>query len=334
MAVTDAPADEHAPEVVEGSLDERRWRLIRRLAAVVFFVALVLFSILVGVPEDREGVLVWTVVGLGTQCLGRGWRSFLRVLLDWLPFTAALVAYDYTRGLADKIGIATHVIAPVHADLWLGHGTMPSVWLQQHLYHPGQVHWWDAAETLIYTSHFLATPIVAVILWVRNRHQWLIFITRIVALSFAGLVTYILYPMAPPWYAARHGLMPPVVRISSRGWLELHWQHAGNLLQSAQAQVNDVAAMPSLHTATATLIALYFFPRIKHWWLKIPVALYPFAMGWALVYSGEHYLVDLLFGYVYGILITVGSVYVRRWWQRRKAAGQEIVELQPEPARS
>jgi membrane-associated phospholipid phosphatase len=327
MAVADTSVEQHqTPEATEESERERRWRLIRRLAAAVFFLALILFSIFVGVPEDREGVLLWTIAGLGTQCLGRGWRSFLRILLDWLPFTAALVAYDYTRGLANKLGIATHVRWPVQADTWLGHGTMPSVWLQAHLYHPGNVHWWDAAETLIYTSHFVATPIAAVILWIRNRQEWLIFIGRIIALSFAGLATYILFPMAPPWYAARHGLMPPVVRISSRGWLELHWQHAGNLLASAQAQVNDVAAMPSLHTATATLIALYFLPRVKHWWLKVPLAIYPFAMGWALVYSGEHYLVDLLFGYVYGLVITIASVYIRRWWRSRKAATTAVEE--------
>jgi membrane-associated phospholipid phosphatase len=293
--------------------------LARRWSAVVYFIALILFSIFVGVPEDREGLLVWTVAGLGTQCLGRGWRSFLRILLDWLPFTAALVLYDYTRGIADNLGIATHVTGPITADLWLTGGTLPSYWMQQHLYHPGQPHWWDAVETLVYTSHFLVTPIAAVILWLRNRQQWLIFIGRIIALSFAGLLTYVIYPAAPPWYAARQGLIDPVVRISSRGWLELHWQHAGNLLASAQAQVNAVAAMPSLHTATATLVALYFIPRVRWWW-KIPLAIYPFAMGWALVYSGEHYLIDLLFGYFYGIVITIASVYVQRWWKRRKAA--------------
>ena len=325
MSVAPSPVESQSTEVNGDPARERQWQIVRRWAAVVYFIALILFSIFVGVPEDREGVLLWIVMGLGTQCLGRGWRSFLRILLDWLPFTAALVLYDYTRGIADNLGIATNVWGPIHADLWLGHGTMPTYWLQQHLYHPGQPHWWDAAETLIYTSHFLVTPIAAVILWLRNRREWLIFIGRIIALSFAGLATYILYPAAPPWMASRDGLIDPIVRISSRGWLELHWQHAGNLLSSAQAQVNAVAAMPSLHTATATLVALYFIPRVRWWW-KIPLVLYPFAMGWALVYSGEHYVVDLLFGYVYGIVITVASVFVYRWWQRRKAAAAEAPE--------
>jgi membrane-associated phospholipid phosphatase len=319
MAVAPSTVEEQPLEASDLDPRERRWRIIRRWAAVAFFIVLIVFSLTVGIPEDREGLLLWTVVGLGTQCLGRGWRSFLQILLDWLPFTAALVAYDYTRGFADNLGIATHVMGPIHADLWLGHGTLPTAWLQAHLYHPGQPHWWDAMETLTYTSHFLVTPIAAVILWLRNRREWLIFISRIIALSAAGLLTYVLYPAAPPWMASRDGLIDPVVRISSRGWMVLHFNHAGNLLASAQASVNAVAAMPSLHTATATLVALYFIPRVRWWW-KIPLAIYPFLMGWALVYSGEHYLVDLLFGYLYGIVITVASAYVHRWWQRRKAA--------------
>lgn len=298
---------------------ELRWRMVRRRAAVAYFVILVAFSIVVGIPEDREGLLAWILAGLGVSCLGRGWRSYRRVLLDWLPFTAVLVAYDYTRGLADNLGIATHVKAPASADLWLCHGTLPTYWLQQHLYIPGDPRWYDAVVIIVYTSHFLATPVAAVILWLRDRQLWLSFIGRVIALSVAGLGTYILYPAAPPWYASEHGVIPPVIRLASRGWLELHLNHAGNLLQSAQASVNAVAAMPSLHTATATMITLFFLPRVPRW-AKVPLACYPLLMGFVLVYSAEHYLVDLLFGYVYGIVITVSYVQVERRRARRKAA--------------
>lgn len=301
-----------------GGSRDGRWRLIRRGCGIAYFAVLIGYCVIVGIPEDRYGLLTWTVIGLVIRGLGRGWRSLLQILLDWLPFTAALVAYDYTRGIADNLGIHTHVTGPLHADLWMFHGTLPTYWIQQHIYHPGSPRWYDAAETLIYTSHFVATPVVAVILWIRNRRAWLAFIGRILALLVAGLATYILYPAAPPWYAARHGLTDPVVRISSRGWLYLHWQHAGTLVRAGQAGVNNVAAMPSLHTATATVIALFFIPRIRWWPGKILLGCYPILMGLTLVYSAEHYVVDLLFGYLYGILVTVGAVLVQRWWAGRR----------------
>lgn len=320
MVVADSPAEQADDRT--GSADERRWRLIRRWAAVAYFLILILFCILVGVPQDRQGLLVWTLAGLGVRCLGRGWRSFGQVLLDWLPFTAALVLYDYSRGFADHLGIATHVQAPPAIDRWMFGGTLPTAWMQQHFYVPGDPQWYDVIVTLVYTSHFLTTPIVAVILWIRNRDRWKVFIGRIIAMSFLGLAVYVLYPAAPPWFASRDGYIEPVTRMSARGWYVLHMTHAGNLLNGAQAGANAVAAMPSLHTATATIVALYFMPRLR-WWGKCLVALYPIAMGTILVYSAEHYVIDLLAGAGLGLLVTGGSMYVERRLAARKRARAE-----------
>jgi membrane-associated phospholipid phosphatase len=249
----------------------------------------------------------------------RSWRSFARVLRDWIPFTAVLLAYDYTRGIADHLGFATHILQPAHADMWLFGGTLPTYWLQQHLYIPGDPRWYDGLATLIYTSHFLVTPAVAVVLWIRNRPAWISFIARIISLSLVGLTVYILYPSAPPWYAARAGLIDPVIRLSSRGFQVLGIPQAGTLLTSGQAAANDVAAMPSLHTATATIIALYFIPRVPRW-ARLPLACYPLTMGFVLVYAGEHYVIDLIFGYLTGILITIAAVGTERWLSRRTIA--------------
>ncbi len=303
----------------------RRWAKARRCATTAYFVVLVTSIAITGIPEGRESLLLWVLAGLGTRCIGTSWRRFGRVLIDWIPFTGVLVVYDYSRGIADNLGIAAHVSAPVRIDEWLFHGTLPTVWLQQQLYDPIAVRWYDGVVTLIYTSHFVLMPVAAVILYVRNRSDWTVFISRVIALSLAGLGTYILIPWAPPWYASDDGVTQPIARLSSRGFQVLHLNHASTLLTNGQAAVNDVAAMPSLHAATATVIALYFIPKVRWWW-RIPLACYPLAMGFALVYSGEHYVVDLLVGYAYGILITLVSVYVQRQLAARKAAKEAATE--------
>lgn len=315
MAVDSSIATETAERA---TVDDRRWHRIRVRIAVGYFVLLAAFIATVGVPSDREALLLFTLAGLGIRCVGRGWRSFRRVLLDWLPFTAMLIAYDYTRGFADHLGINTHLRAPADADEWLFGGTLPTAWLQQHLFSPGTTHWYDAVATLVYTSHFLATPVVAVVLWLRNRPAWLDFIVRVMALSLLGLLTYVIYPAAPPWLAARDGAIAPVVRLSSRGWLELHLSRAGNMLAGAQAGVNEVAAMPSMHTAVATVIALFLFGR-SPWWGKVLCVLYPIAMGLALVYTGEHYVIDVLVGYAYGALLMALMPATQRSWRRWRA---------------
>lgn len=301
------------PAAEQGDAGERRWHRIRVGAAVLYAAALVVVVALAGVPTDRGSLLIIILAGIGIPCLGRGWRAFGKALLDWLPFTAVLVVYDVSRGIADGVGMPLHVsdVAAVDRDLF--GGTVPTVFLQRHFLDPGSPHWYDAAATLIYTSHFLATPVVAAVLWMRSRAAWKAFATRVIVLSLAGLVTYVLFPAAPPWYAAREGVIEPVIRASSRGWLWLHVNHAGNLLSEGQAAANPVAAMPSLHTAFATVIALYVSSRLTSRWRYL-IVLYPLAMGLSLVYLGEHYVVDLVAGVIYALAVHFG---INAWMRHR-----------------
>ena len=290
-----------------------RWRRIRRRAGVGYVLALVVVLAAAGVPTDRGSLLLIIVAGLGITCLGRGWAAFGRVLLDWLPFTATLVVWDVSRGLADAVGLPLHmrdVAAAEHALF----GTIPTVALQERFYDPGAVHWYDALATLIYTSHFLATPVVAAVLWLRNRDLWLAFVRRVLALAVLGLTTYVLYPAAPPWYASERGVIGPAARLSGRGWTWLHVNHAGNLLREGQVAANPVAAIPSLHTAYATVITVFVLTSFRTRWRWL-ILIYPVAMGVALVYLGEHYVIDVLLGVGYALVVHLG---VARWERSRR----------------
>ena len=76
--------------------------------------------------------------------------------------------------------------------------------------------------------------------------------------------------------------------------------------------------MPSLHAAFSLLVAVTLWPR-KHKWLRPIVALYPLAMGFSLVYTGEHYVSDILLGWLYTIAsVAVGALLIR-WWAARRA---------------
>ena len=100
-----------------------------------------------------------------------------------------------------------HITAMIHADTalvgWATGGEMPSVWLQNHLYDPLHAQWYDVAISVVYFSHFVAAPIVAAVLWFRNRTAWLSFVRRWFTLFALGLVTYFVYPAMPPWLAAQ-----------------------------------------------------------------------------------------------------------------------------------
>jgi membrane-associated phospholipid phosphatase len=252
------------------------------------------------------------------------WKQHLLFLRDWLPIALLLVVYNISRGYADDL-FAPHVTAMIDADEALAGGHVPTVWLQQHLYHAGQVQWWEVAVSLVYVSHFLTVPTVAVILWLRDRFQWARYMRRWFTLSVAGLITYFLYPAAPPWWAAEHGFLEPVARISTAGWNLIGLHSAGNSLNALQVEAsNPVAAMPSLHTAYALMAVAFFLPVVRKRWWPLLLA-YPLAMTFTLVYSGEHYVVDVLVGWLYVAATFFLVGLAERLWRRSATKTAESV---------
>lgn len=308
------------------------WPRIRWVLAAAYGVCLAVFVVTEGVPTERLALYAWVLTGLAIGCVGRGWRAMAQMVLDWLPFLGILVLYDLTRGLADTLGMPVHVSDLAALESQLFGGTLPTIWLQEHVYPSAgwgidvEGAWWHVVVTTVYLSHFFVTPVIAAVLWLRNRQRWISFTAHVVGVALLGATTYILVPAAPPWYAAGHGVIPPVDRLAGLGWDVLGLHSAGALLDLGQANVNLVAAIPSLHTAYAVLVLLYFWP-VLNWVARILLTFYPLLMGAILVYSGEHYVVDVVLGWVGAGLVTIGVALVSRAWRRHRASQPVIGRL-------
>ncbi len=100
-----------------------------------------------------------------------------------------------------------------------------------------------------------------------------------------------------------------VERISTRGWGTLHLQSAGALLDSGQASVNLVAAIPSLHAAVTAMISMFLWRRVRRGWRPLLVG-YPLAMAFVLVYSAEHFVVDILMGWALAAAVSTVMAWV------------------------
>ena len=294
-----------------------RWR---RGALVAWAVSLVGFCWVRGLPLDRATQTLWILSLLFAASIGRPWAARSRILLDWLPFVGFLYLYDYTRGLASWVGMPVHVDEAAALDKVIGAGQVPTVRLQHALFDPTHVRWYDIVVSLTYFTHFFLVWIIAAVLYLRSRAQWAAWARRLLVLSYAGLVTFIVYPAAPPWYAAQRGVIAPVSRIASRGWDTLGLHITGALIQQGQAASNDVAAIPSLHGGFPLLVTVFFWRRSPVWLRTLMVA-YTAMMAFSLVYAGEHYVVDILIGYVY----VAATMLAVTWWERRRGhaiAGQ------------
>jgi hypothetical protein len=289
----------------------------RPAATAAYAVLLVAWCWFVGIPKDPGGVLIWIWLGTAAWDVAEPPRHHLGFWRDWWKPLLVLVGYWLVRGLADETGIAPHYSMPVEVDEWLGGGTAPTVRLQEAwcgspCTSSDPPLWWDVVFTTVYVSHFLVALVLAGVLWRRNRLEWERWLRRYLTLLLAGLTVYVVYPMAPPWMAARDGYLPEVHRITSRGWSEIDL-HRQSMVMFGMG--NKVAAMPSLHAGIAFLVAFYAIWRLSSRWRWL-LLLYPAAMSLALVYLAEHYLVDAVAGGLLAALVMVGC----RRWERRRAA--------------
>ncbi len=257
--------------------------------------------------------------------------SFLR---DWSPFVLLLLGYAALTGIAPGLTGVVHVGFPIQADRWLFRGAEPNIWLQSHFFHPGHPHWYDYVASFLYPMHFVTPLVLAFVLWMWWKPRYWRFVTAYLLLCYAAFATYLLYPMAPPWWAYRVGKLPPVHLVL----YEVHYDGVQNpiVLATQFFKPNPVAAMPSLHAAVPVLIWLTLWKTWPRWgWAMV---VYPAAMGSAVVYLGEHYVIDVIagagyalvaFALVYGYFAGLWQV-VRRFG--RSAGGARAAAAPPQAA--
>jgi membrane-associated phospholipid phosphatase len=243
-----------------------------------------------------------------------------QLLIAWAPLSVILFAYAAAQWVSaplgtgggaatNRLGFELHVTGPARADERV-FGGVPSVWMQEHLV-DGGAHWYDAAAALVYVTHFVAIPLVTGVAWFCLRDRFTAWVTAVIAFTTLGVGGYVVYPAAPPWLASDLGAIGTVSRLSSPGWDYLNLDPIGELIVSGQAGSNPVAAMPSLHAGSALLVALCLWPSATTRW-RVVLLGYVTAMAVTLVYTGEHYVVDVVAGWLTaGAAVAVGAL-VRR----------------------
>jgi hypothetical protein len=319
----DHPAEAEGEKVQTTHLGRRNDRLL--LAAIASYaVILSILMIARGISVTPELVVVG--FGLAALILGRG-KLFLR---DWIPFLALFFAYELMRGYADKFGLPIHVADVVSIERIIGLGGLPTTYLQQ-LFHQGAASAPDNLATLSVVFYFLHFPLplaVGFLLWIHQRRFYYDYVAALILLSMAAFVTYLLLPVAPPWWAAQFGYVTDVMHLRDTGFAGLvHLFGFGNYFYSYSIysiSSNDVAAFPSLHAAypfLAFLFARRAFGRAS--WL---MAAYTACVWFAIVYLGEHWVVDIIGGVIYASLAYLAILHGPSWARRfmERVADEEI----------
>jgi hypothetical protein len=201
-----------------------------------------------------------------------------RAFRSWTVYALGFVLFALLRAHADEVGFPVRWSYPITFDGVLGRN--PSAWLQAQA--RSAVVAWSAIA--VHLTYYAAPPLMGLYVW-RRLNRLPRYTEALLIVYAVGLVIHAVVPTAPPWLAAEHGYLPGVRRL-----LFVYLYPDLYRYGVAVAGGNDVAAMPSVHTAAAAVIAAAV-PRL---WF------YPVAMGLALVYLGEHYVVDVLAGVLLG----------------------------------
>ena len=241
-----------------------------------------------------------------------------------LQMWAYLAHYDMPDDDPDWISRRLKVRYPIVTDRLIGAGQIPTIRLQRALARNG-VGRHDTALSWLHWSWFLVPHGTVVYVLIRRPEQFQRAAGMIAATFDAGVLTYWLVPTAPPWWAGQNGYLPPVRRIMVEAGTEF-WGDLWQRLYDSLGR-NPFAAMPSLHFGTSVMAA-HVLGEVGR---KEAVVgwTYTAALGFALVYLGEHYVTDLVAGFA---LAETVRLVAPRVAPALSSVAESLRRIGPEPA--
>lgn len=237
--------------------------------------------------------LVLIVAPRGRARSAAGWAAFM-----WAYKIAFEIPYDRPAELRQRL----HIDEPIAIDSRLAGGAPLSATLQWGLRRPPRLTVLDRATSLFYAT-WEAVPHLA-LGWIllRRPERFQAAALRLGTTFAATIPCYFLYPQAPPWWASeREERMGRTVRrVTLEVGKELRGEPRPGIDHNTQS--NPWAAMPSDHLATSAMTAVVLGEIDMR--AGLAGAIYTSLLGGVLVYTGEHYVADLLAG-----LALTGLIY-------------------------
>jgi PAP2 superfamily len=162
-------------------------------------------------------------------------------------------------------------------------------------------------------AHFIVTFALLGWLWYWRADIFRPLRNTLVAINLLGLLVFWLYPTAPPRLLPGSGFSDVVASTGALGG----W-HTGALASAA----NRFAAMPSLHLAWAVWSSLALWALSKKTWVRVLAVLHPLVTAFAVLATGNHYLLDVFAGVATAALAVL---LVRAPEMRRRSADGRAV---------
>lgn len=225
-------------------------------------------------------------------------RLFLKTALPFWVFGAC---FDALRMIPEGWKPRIHVADLYRAEKllfgfeWNGVRVTPSEYLSAH---PAPV--LDLVAGIFYLTYLLVFFAFFCYLFRRDLVTAGRLSRCFLLLNLAGVLTFQIFPAAPPWYVTYYGLGPadPATPPHPAGMLRFDELLGKPIAQSLYSKSPDVfGALPSLHVANPVLLCLFARPLGRSW--GIAALAYALGVAFSALYLNHHYVLDILAGALY-----------------------------------
>ena len=171
----------------------------------------------------------------------------------------------------------------------------------------------DIMTGLTYLAYIPFVLFVAAALFRIDKERCLRFAWAFFAVNVIGVIVYLAYPAAPPWYVMEHGAGPADLSVlgNPAGAARFDELFGITVFKDFYARNPNVfGAMPSLHVAYPALAAVLC--RSSTPWLRHFTAAFTVVMMFSAVYLSHHYILDVAAGASIATVCGVAALRARR----------------------
>ena len=260
-------------------------------AYITIFGYLVFFNIFVLKLTPELLFLQFLII---TVAFKRSQKS--QFIKDWIIYIALFLLYEFLRGVVDDISpFYNYVLYWAHYAEAIIFPELPTLFLQKYFLNNLPVLY---VSFLFYTSFFYYPFVIGYVIWVNKRELFHMYFKHFMIVSYIGLLFYFILPTAPPWFVNNSielGINRSIFMDSIINTFK------GFAFFSYFVNGNPVAAYPSLHTAWTAFTSFFIIEHFgKKYWFTIIV---PIMVGFSVVLTGEHYVIDVVAGLLLAYLI-------------------------------
>ena len=186
-----------------------------------------------------------------------------------------------------------------------------NTWLS---HHP----WLANVSAVFYSVSFFAVTFTALaIVWVKRPDRYDFVRNSLFVMTGGAMITYWVYPLAPPRFFPSLGYVDAVATQSTLG---------SGYSTAFSHLANSYAAMPSMHTGWAVWSAIVLGTFVfKSWRARAILALHPLYTIWVILATANHYVLDAVGGIVFcllGFLLT--TLIITRVSQRQSLEARGV----------